>query len=312
MGNTYTSNYVNMAMNRTITEYERQPSRRLGNVAALLALGATVVAAVLTDPGAEGLTSSVDAASGAAGTALSRLATALPLGYAFGAGMVASMNPCGFALLPAYLGLYLTAEARSARQSRLHHPLARAATISLMMTVGFVAIFGTTGLVLSLATTAVARFLPWLGLLIGVLLIVAGGRMLGGAMLYTRLGEQVAGRLGRDARQLSARGYLAYGLAYGAASLSCTLPIFLTLVGSALAVGGFVAAAFQFVLYAMGMGFVITLLTFSMMFFEYAVITRVRALGRYLHRLSAVLLLMAGAFVVYYWLTLGGLLPQIG
>ncbi|HSH79933.1 MAG TPA: cytochrome c biogenesis protein CcdA [Herpetosiphonaceae bacterium] len=299
-------------MNRTITEYERQPSRRLGNVAALLALGATVVAAVLTDPGAGGLTSSVEAASGAAGTALSRLATALPLGYAFGAGMVASMNPCGFALLPAYLGLYLTAEARSARQSRLHHPLARAAAISLMMTAGFVAIFGTTGLVLSLATTAVARFLPWLGLLIGVLLIVAGGRMLGGAMLYTRLGEQVAGRLGRDARQLGARGYLAYGLAYGAASLSCTLPIFLTLVGSALAVGGFVAAAFQFVLYALGMGFVITVLTFSTMFFEYAVITRVRRLGRYLHPVSAVLLLIAGAFVVYYWLTLGGLLPRIG
>jgi len=299
-------------MNRTITEYERQPSRRLGNVAALLALGATVVAAVLTDPGAGGLTSSVEAASGAAGTALSMLATALPLGYAFGAGMVASMNPCGFALLPAYLGLYLSAEARSARQSRLHHPLARAAAISLMMTAGFVAIFGTTGLVLSLATTAIAHFLPWLGLLIGVLLIVAGGRMLGGAVLYTRLGEQVAGRLGRDARQLSVRGYLAYGLAYGTASLSCTLPIFLTIVGSALAVGGFVAAVFQFVLYALGMGFVITLLTFSTMFFEYAVITRVRTLGRYLHRLSAVLLLMAGAFVVYYWLTLGGLLPRIG
>ncbi len=181
-----------------------------------------------------------------------------------------------------------------------------------MMTAGFVVIFGTTGLVLSLATTVIARFLPWLGLLIGVLLIAAGGRMLGGALLYARLGEQVAGRLGQDARQLSVRGYLAYGLAYGAASLSCTLPIFLTIVGSALAAGGFAAAALQFVLYALGMGFVISLLTFSTVFFEYAVIRRVRALGQYLHPISAVLLLMAGTFVVYYWLTLGGLLPQIG
>ncbi len=301
-----------MPINRTSTEDEGRRSGRTGNLAALLALGASVVAALLTEPSTGGLVSRVEAASGAVGTALSTLATALPLGYAFGAGMVASMNPCGFALLPAYLGLYLGVDARSARHSRLQRPLARAAAVSLMMTAGFVAIFGTTGLVLSLATTAVARFLPWLGLLIGVLLIVVGGRMLGGAMVYTRLGEQVAGRLGRDAWQLSARGYLAYGLAYGAASLSCTLPIFLTIVGSALAVGGFVAAVFQFVLYALGMGFVITLLTFSTMFFEYTVITRVRTLGRYLHRVNAVLLLMAGAFVVYYWLTLGGLLPRIG
>ncbi len=234
------------------------------------------------------------------------------LALALVGGAVAAFNPCGFALLPAYLGLYLRADARPAREVRLHHTLRRAAVVSLMMTAGFVAIFGTAGLVLSLATTAIARFLPWLGLLIGVLLIVAGGRMLDGALLYIRFGEQVAGRLGRDARQLSVRGYLAYGLAYGAASLSCTLPIFLTVVGSALAVGGFVAAVFQFVLYALGMGFVITLLTFSTMFFEYTVISRVRTLGRYLHPISAVLLLIAGGFVVYYWLTLGGLLPRIG
>src|SRR5215470_13308669 len=47
--------------------------------------------------------------------------TKLPLGYAFVAGMVASVNPCGFVLLPAYLGYYLgdgesaTARARAGR-----------------------------------------------------------------------------------------------------------------------------------------------------------------------------------------------------
>src|SRR6476661_3146053 len=35
------------------------------------------------------------------------LAVALPFGYAFGAGMVAAVNPCGFVMLPAYLSLYL-------------------------------------------------------------------------------------------------------------------------------------------------------------------------------------------------------------
>src|SRR5216684_7709181 len=45
-------------------------------------------------------------ASAAAGL-LDRVGTGLPFGYAFAAGMVAAVNPCGFALLPAYVGLYL-------------------------------------------------------------------------------------------------------------------------------------------------------------------------------------------------------------
>ncbi len=32
---------------------------------------------------------------------------ALPLGFAFTAGMATAANPCGFAMLPAYLSLYL-------------------------------------------------------------------------------------------------------------------------------------------------------------------------------------------------------------
>ncbi len=40
---------------------------------------------------------------------LSGLVAVLPVGYAFGAGMVSAVNPCGFAMLPAYLSLYLGA-----------------------------------------------------------------------------------------------------------------------------------------------------------------------------------------------------------
>jgi cytochrome c-type biogenesis protein len=40
---------------------------------------------------------------------LTELAAVLPFGFAFGVGMVAVVNPCGFAMLPAYLSLYLGA-----------------------------------------------------------------------------------------------------------------------------------------------------------------------------------------------------------
>ena len=46
---------------------------------------------------------------------LGQLADLLPFGYAFGAGMVSAVNPCGFAMLPVYLTLYLGAENGSFR-----------------------------------------------------------------------------------------------------------------------------------------------------------------------------------------------------
>ena len=65
-------------------------------------------------------------------------------------------------------------------------------------------------------------------------------------------------------------------------------------------------------LYALGMGFVLTVLTLSIAFFKYTVMNGVRRITRYVHAVSAVLLLVAGAYLIYYWLTLGGLLASVG
>ncbi|MGW8194631.1 MAG: cytochrome c biogenesis CcdA family protein, partial [Desulforhopalus sp.] len=41
---------------------------------------------------------------------IGQMADLLPFGYAYGAGMVSAVNPCGFAMLPVYLTLYLGAD----------------------------------------------------------------------------------------------------------------------------------------------------------------------------------------------------------
>jgi cytochrome c-type biogenesis protein len=281
-------------------------------LAVLLALAGAVVGALLTGSDAGGINRSVEAASSSSGTLLNGLAELIPLGYAFGVGMVAAVNPCGFAMLPAYLALYLGTDDPSAARHGTTWRLGRALEVSASMTAGFVLLFGLAGLGLGVATSALARALPFLGVAVGILLVVIGGRLLTGATFYTSIGDRLADRLGPStAARNSIRGYFAYGLAYGAASLGCTLPIFLTVVGSTLTSGGPLAALGQFVLYACGMGFVILLLTLSVAFFKQALVNRARAAGQYLQTLSAVLMLIAGAYLVYYWLTLGGLLAGV-
>jgi cytochrome c biogenesis protein CcdA len=91
-------------------------------------------------------------------------------------------------------------------------------------------------------------------------------------------------------------------------SLGCTLPLFLAVVGTGLARGGIAGALGQLVLYALGMGAVVSLLTVLFGLFGRGVLARVRGVGRVLQPLSAVLLLTTGGYIVYYWLSAGGIL----
>ncbi len=281
----------------------------VGLVISVVILATVFAAALLTPVGSIGVTGAVETASAASGQLLSTLAMVLPLSYAFGAGMVAAVNPCGFAMLPAYLTLYLRAAGPGQDDpSSALGTFLKASRIGATVCAGFVLLFGLAGLLLGVGARLVALYLPWVGLAVGVTLVLLGSRMLIGGSVYLHLGDLLAGRAGGGTNRSGSRGYLAYGIAYGAASLSCTLPIFLTVVGGALATGGLGTAMLQFVLYALGMGFVVIALTLGVAFVERATLDRVRRLGRYARPASSVLTLLAGAYIVYYWLTLGGLL----
>jgi cytochrome c biogenesis protein CcdA len=141
-----------------------------------------------------------------------------------------------------------------------------------------------------------------------VLLVLAGGHLLAGRSLAASAPEQLAARMGGAAGQAGVVGYAAYGLAFALSSLGCTLPLFLAVVGSALAGEGLLAGLADLVLYALGMGSVILVLTVVVAVAGRAALGRVSALGHYLTPLGAVLLLATGAYIVYYWLSAGGIL----
>ena len=137
--------------------------------------------------------------------------------------------------------------------------------------------------------------------------MIAGAWLLRGGELYTSLAQRAANRLGDPGRS-NIRGYFLFGLSYGVASLSCTLPIFLAVIGSSFAVSGVASSFAQFALYALGMGVVIIALTLSMALFRGAMLGGMRKIMPYVHPIGTWLMIVAGAYIVFYWLTLGGLL----
>jgi cytochrome c-type biogenesis protein len=87
--------------------------------------------------------------------------------------------------------------------------------------------------------------MPALGIVIGGVLVLVGIWMLAGRTLHVGAFERFAGRVG-DPRNVSVPGFFLFGLAYGAASLSCTLPAFLAVIGTSLASGSVIAGAGRF------------------------------------------------------------------
>ena len=79
------------------------PRSLIAWVAVVATLTAAVVGARAGSNSALALT--VATLAGNATDALQSIGEAIPLGFAFGLGMAAAVNPCGFALLPTYLGL---------------------------------------------------------------------------------------------------------------------------------------------------------------------------------------------------------------
>ncbi len=236
---------------------------------------------------------------------LSVLTGALPVGLAFGAGMVAAVNPCGFAMLPAYLSLYLGAEESDFGKRSSLTRLLRALLVGAIVSSGFVLLFAAAGLAISAGGTVLLAVMPALGIVIGGMLVLIGLWMLAGRTLYTGVFERLAGHIG-DPGTVSIRGFFLFGLAYGAASLSCTLPVFLAIIGSSLATGGVLAGAGQFVSFGLGMAAVLMMVTLALAFFKQGLVKWLRAAVPYVQLASAALLVLAGVYIIYYWLSSGG------
>ncbi len=214
------------------------------------------------------------------------------LTFAFIAGTVASANPCGFALLPAYVARQLAPGAEASSRSEA---LIRALVIGALTTAGFLVVFGSLGTAITLGLHWLTQVVPWLALAIGATLVLAGIAVLAGR----RIGFSAFSRV-RPATGNGYRSVVLFGLGYGIASLSCTLPIFLVVAGTALT-GSVLVGALTFAAYALGMGTILTALAVAVALSRSGVAAVVRGLLPHFTRLSGALLLAAGAYVVYYW-----------
>lgn len=217
------------------------------------------------------------------------------MGTTLTAGAVAAFNPCGFAMLPAYLGYFLGLD--SDDETNTAHNVGRAVLVGLTLTLGFVLFFGLIGILTSTVVSqgTIYERIPWVTLVFGVLLIPLGIAMFFGFEPKVNLPRFQKGGKSRDLPSI-----FVFGLSYAAVSLSCTAPIFLGTVIGSFTRSSFIEGASAFLAYAVGMGLVITVLTLAMAVFRAGVANAFRKVLPYVNKASGVLLVLTGIFLIIY------------
>jgi cytochrome c-type biogenesis protein len=211
---------------------------------------------------------------------------------AFAAGMVAVANPCGFAMLPAYLSLFLGV---GGRDGDTRASVSRALAVGLAVSAGFAATFAVIHVIVRNVTGDVVEWSPWVSVVIGAALAALGAYLLSGRELRVRLP-----RLDRGGRSGSFAQMALYGVSYAIVSLGCTLPTFSAYITVTIRAENWLSGAAIFLAYAAGFTLLLTSLTIGMALARQGLLGAVRRALPHIQRISGALLVVTGTYVAYY------------
>ena len=225
----------------------------------------------------------------------------VPVAFAFGAGMVAAFNPCGAAMLPAYVGYQLSGGAESTDPLKA---VLRGFYLGGVVTSGFVALSLTVGFIITIGGDAIFNVIPFAGLGVGIWIALLGLWLL---ISGKHMGIWVATRV-NISNERSAKSVFLFGMLYAVSSLGCAFPVFLAavgiLAGQNLGDLDLRASLLRFTSYGLGMGMVLTGVTLGVVFFKETVSQVLRRVFPYIGVAGNLALMGAGSYLIWYW-TLG-------
>ena len=215
------------------------------------------------------------------------------LWLSFGSGLLAAVNPCGFVLLPTYLMYFLGVSGRPGTQRAT---VRRALLVSAALSAGFMTVFVIVGGISRLFTNWLNQNAKYVGLLIGLALVILGIAMLFGYRLPFSTPKLETGK--RD--QTIASMYV-FGLAYAIASIGCTIGPFSATVLGTIDTDGFFQGIVAIVLYGVAMSLLITTLTVTLAVAQGGLLKSLRSGMKYVETASAIVMIVSGLYLSWYW-----------
>ena len=226
------------------------------------------------------------------------------LGIAFSAGLVAVFNPCGFALLSVYFSSFLKNDEKllfNGNTSIFSKKFLEPLYISTVVTVGFILVFFIFASIISAGFYSIRDVFSYFGLVISILLLGYGFIVLYGGNVYFLKLQKLA-YLFDSKKNGTSRFYFIYGVSYGITSLSCTLPIFMSIVFSLSKVSKLQILFIDFILFSLGTWVALLSVSFGLLFLKF-VIDKVKIFLTVYKYVASSILILSSAYLIFYWMS---------
>lgn len=213
------------------------------------------------------------------------------ISFSFVAGLQAFFAPCSVALIPAYVGYYIS---REQKKTGYLQELFFGLKAGIFAGLGLISVYSTFGLIFALLGKIIAPFISWIELATGGILLFLGVATLLGYKFAIRPPVLIQSSTGGTYKKF----YL-FGITYALGAIGCTLPIFLLVIFQSLAQKGPLGVLVNFSAYTLAM--TLLMIIFSMI----AAISKTtlnRFLQKYIlaiQKSTGILILFAGVYLVY-------------
>jgi cytochrome c-type biogenesis protein len=214
------------------------------------------------------------------------------LSIVFAAGVFATFNPCGFAMLPAYMTMLINSSSKQATPAQL---ALRAIQFAALMSLGVISVFAVFAAVIFPISTSVQGYLPIVTITIGALLIALGtATLLGRAVFLKKLWSP------NTAPSTRLKSLYLYGVTFALGSVSCTIGPLLAATSKTLNLG-LLATLRTYLFYALGMSVTIMVIALIALFSQ-ATLSKVRNSIRIIEIVSSVFLVFIGFYLIIFGL----------
>jgi cytochrome c-type biogenesis protein len=208
------------------------------------------------------------------------------ISFAFGAGLAAFFAPCSATLLPGYVTYYISQKNNSKTPLK---KLTTATLFSLSAILGFFTLFGVFGTLVIFLGHQVKILIPYIAIFFGIFLIALGIGMLFKKNLMLNL----------HLKTKNSNAYV-FGLAYGAASLGCTFPLFITVILQGIIDASIISGFISLLAYILGLSILMFITTIAAALAQDLIQKYINKIMPYIHKISALILIIAGIYMLYY------------
>ncbi len=219
------------------------------------------------------------------------------------AGIATFFSPCSFPMLPGFVAYYLSSESEQKKKSTL-----RVLASGLIAGIGIILVFLIIGAAWIAAGEAanVEDYTPFLGPIVGVVLIVLGSLMFTNlqyhALLkpFSRLKQVIF-----KGRAEETGGYypklFGYGVGYGAAASACTAPLFIAVLAQSSISGGLGESLLILFVFSLIIVLLMVAITFMLSAFGQESVRKLSQYTDIIKKVSAVVLIIVGVYLIYYY-----------